>query len=227
MTIFKIGVLGGTFDPVHFGHLQMAEAAFKECSLDKVFFIPSASPPHKDETTVTSFTHRLAMLEIVSRESVHFECSAIEGHLPFPSYTIDTLRALEDLFLEETDLFFIIGEDAFLDFKSWKSYEEILGMVNIAIARRDGYRKTQLIDFLKMIGYTRQNNCWRRQGRGKKIFLLHTIPGNFSSTLIRKKMKEGILPEGDIPEGVLEYIIKHQLYRSDLKHDPHPAGPIS
>ncbi|EKD33804.1 MAG: hypothetical protein ACD_75C02590G0014 [uncultured bacterium] len=227
MTIFKIGLLGGTFDPVHFGHLQLAEVALRECSLNKVFFVPAASPPHKDETTVTSFAHRVAMLEIVSATSSHFACSAIEGQLPTPSYTFDTLRALGDFFLEDTDLFFIIGVDAFLDIKTWKSYREILRLVNIVIAQRNGFRKAQLVDFLQALGYTQQTNCWQGDDGRKKIFLLAAQPGNFSSTLIRKKIKEGILPAGDIPEGVIEYIYKHQLYQVDAtKREPHLAGRI-
>lgn len=227
MTISKIGLLGGTFDPVHFGHLQLAEAALRECSLDKVFFVPAASPPHKDETTVTSFAHRVAMLEIVSAKNSHFACSAIEGQLPTPSYTFDTLHALGDFFPEDADLFFIIGVDAFLDIKTWKSYREILRLVNIVIAQRNGFRKTQLVDFLKTIGYTGQKKCWQGDDGRKKIFLLEAQPGNFSSTLIRKKIKEGILPEGDIPEGVIEYIYKHQLYQADAKkREPDLAGRI-
>lgn len=224
MTISKIGLLGGTFDPVHFGHLQLAEVALRECGLDKIFFLPAASPPHKAEMTVTSFAHRVAMLEIVSALSDRFACSTIEGQLPAPSYTIDTLRALEETFLEKSDLFFIIGVDAFLDLKTWKSYREILQLVNIVVAERSGYRKTQLIDFLKGIGYTWHNNSWQGEDGQKKIYLLDARPGNFSSTLIRKKMEAGVLPTEDIPEGVIDYIIKHQLYQSKLKQERHQAG---
>lgn len=226
MTILKIGLLGGTFDPVHFGHLQLAEVALRECGLDKVLFVPAASPPHKVELTVTSFAHRVAMLEIASAQSTRFACSSIEGRLPAPSYTVDTLRALGDAFLDKSDLFFIIGVDAFLDLKTWKSYHEILRLVNIVVAQRKGYRKTQLVDFLEIIGYTWHNNCWHGDDGQKKIFLLDAKPGNFSSTLIRKKIAGGILPTGDIPEGVIDYIINHQLYHSKLKREQHQAGNI-
>ena len=134
MTTSRIGLLGGTFDPVHTGHLQLAEAALREGNLDQVLFIPSASPPHKVGTPITSFAHRLAMLELVSKRNPRFACSGIEGDLPAPSYTIDTLRVLGGLFPEETKFFFIIGIDAFLDFATWKSYRDILRLVNIVIA---------------------------------------------------------------------------------------------
>ena len=219
MTVSKFGLLGGTFDPVHFGHLNLAEAALKECSLAKVFFIPSASPPHKDGRTITAFNHRVAMLEIVSKHYEHFSCSAIEGELPTPSYTIDTLRALGEFFLEESELFFIIGADAFLDIKTWKLYQEILCLVNLVIAQRKGFHKTELVDFLKNIGYTWGNNCWHGEGNQKKIFLLHEEPGNFSSTLIREKFKDGVSPDGDIPQGVIEYITNNKLYLAEVERN--------
>lgn len=216
MTTSRIGLLGGTFDPVHTGHLQLAEAALRECRLDRILFIPSASPPHKVGTPITSFAHRLAMLELVSKGNPWFACSAIEGDLPTPSYTIDTLRVLGGLFPGETEFFFIIGVDAFLDFATWKSYRDILRLVNIVISLRNGYTRIQLIEFLQSIGYFWQDNSWREEhGIGKEIVILQTIPGQFSSTRIRKRIKEGILPTGDTPEEVLEYIVKHQLYETE------------
>jgi len=216
VTTSRIGLLGGTFDPVHTGHLQLAEAALRECRLDRILFIPSASPPHKVGTPITSFAHRLAMLELVSKGNPRFACSAIEGDLPTPSYTIDTLRVLGGLFPGETEFFFIIGVDAFLDFATWKSYRDILRLVNIVIALRNGYTRIQLTEFLQSIGYFWQDNSWREEyGGGKEIFVMQTIPGQFSSTKIRKRVKEGILPTRDIPEKVLEYIVKHQLYQKE------------
>ena len=215
MTTSRIGLLGGTFDPVHTGHLQLAEAALRECNLDRILFIPSASPPHKIGTPITSFAHRLAMLKLVSSRNPRFTCTEIEGDLPTPSYTIDTLRVLGGLFPAETEFFFIIGVDAFLDFATWKSYRDILRLVNIVIALRNGNTRTQLTEFLQKIGYFWQNNSWREESGGKTIFILQTIPGQFSSTRIRKKIKRGLLPTGDIPAEVLEYIVKHQLYQTE------------
>ncbi len=217
MTALRIGLLGGTFDPVHTAHLQLAEAAIRECGLDKIIFIPSASPPHKVGMPITPFDDRLAMLELVSRRNSRFSCSGIEGDLPFPSYTIDTLHVLDQVYPKGTEFFFIVGVDAFIEFPSWKSYRDILRLVDIVIALRHGYGKAQLTDFLQSIGYFWQDNSWREKNGGKKIFLLQTIPAQFSSTLIRKKMKEGVLPVEEVPVEVLEYIVKHQLYQTEPK----------
>jgi nicotinate-nucleotide adenylyltransferase len=213
VSLSRLGLLGGTFDPVHTGHLQLALASLAEFGLDQVLFIPSASPPHKLGVPITSFAHRLAMLELASRCSPMLACSGIEGKLPGPSYTIDTLHALAGMF-PETELYFIIGVDAFLDFATWKSYREILHQVDILIALRDGYNKRQLNDFLQKIGYFWQDNVWRHAQSKKNIFLLKAIPGQFSSTLIRKKIRAGILPQEDVPREVLEYIVDHKLYQA-------------
>ena len=116
MTTRKIGLLGGTFDPIHYGHLQLAESALVECKLDKVVFIPSALPPHKNGAVITSFRHRLAMLSLAGQGFNGFECNAIEGDLPKPSYTIDTLRELLKHYKSDCQLYFMIGADAFLDY---------------------------------------------------------------------------------------------------------------
>lgn len=216
MNTSRIGLLGGTFDPVHTGHLQLAEAALRECCLDRVLFIPSASPPHKVGVPITSLAHRLAMLELVCRCNPRFTCSAIEGELPTPSYTIDTLRALGDQFPRETEFFFIIGVDAFLDFATWKSYRDILRLVNIVISFRNGHTPNQLTEFLQSIGYFWQNTRWRDEhGGGRAITILQTIPGQFSSTTIRRRIRGGIRPTGDTPDQVIDYIVKHQLYRTE------------
>ncbi len=102
----RIGLLGGTFNPVHFGHLQLADAAMAECALDQVVFIPACQPPHKNEASITSFSHRIAMLQIVGANNKHLSCTAIERELPTPSYTIDTLRAIGEGFPVGVNFFF-------------------------------------------------------------------------------------------------------------------------
>lgn len=225
MTVSRIGLLGGTFDPVHNAHLQLAEASLRECVLDRILFIPSASPPHKVGAPITPFAHRLAMLELVSKRNPRFACSGVEGDLPSPSYTIDTLHTLGGMFPEGTEFFFIVGIDAFLDFPSWKSYRDILRLVDIVIALRHGYTMDRLTNFLQSIGYFWQDNYWRVKDGKQRIFLLQTIPARFSSTSIRKSITEGFLPVEEIPEEVLEYIVKHQLYRADAVRDRSETAP--
>ncbi len=214
----NIGLLGGTFNPVHFGHLQLADAAMAECSLDQVVFIPSSQPPHKDEGSIAAFAHRIAMLQIAGRNAKRFSCTAIESELPTPSYTIDTLRAMRVLYPTDARFFFIIGADAFLDLLSWKAYDEILRCVTLIVAERKGYHSEKIYEFLKNLQYAEHGGYWQRKNGARKIILLHTMPGNYSSTAIREKIGRGIFPENEMPDGVIEYIKKHTLYQATDIH---------
>lgn len=213
MTQKRLGLLGGTFNPVHFGHLQLAYAAMQECNLRQVIFIPSNRPPHKDEASITSFSHRLAMLQIVSAMDKRLSCTAIERELPTPSYTIDTLLAIGSRFPEDAQFHFIIGADAFLDLLSWKAYEEILQRVTVIVSPRKGYHADQLSEFMTTLHYTDHGRCWRRKDGLREIIVLQTVPEGYSSTMIRDRLGKGILPTEEIPSGVIEYIKEHALYQ--------------
>lgn len=213
MTQKRIGLLGGTFNPVHFGHLQLAYAAMEECTLEHVIFIPSNQPPHKNEALITSFSHRLAMLQIVGAMDKRLSCTAIERELSTPSYTIDTLRAIGSRFPLDVNFHFIIGADAFLDLLSWKSYEEILQRVTLIVAQRKGYHADRLCEFLRSLQYTDHGMFWRRNGGWRDIILLQTVPDGHSSTMIRDQIHKGSFPANEIPSGVIEYIKEHALFQ--------------
>ncbi len=215
MTSRKIGLLGGTFDPVHYGHLQLAESALEEFRLDKVIFIPSAQPPHKKETSLTLFSHRLAMLSLAKQGLESFECDAIEGTLAKPSYTIDTLRALRRHFKTDCQLYFIIGADAFLDILTWKSYLEVLQTVHILLSGRKGYNWTNVANLLRKLHYKEHRNSWVGDNTKKEIFLLNKTPEEYSSSVVRNMIKNGESVHRLIPQAVLEYIQKNKLYQSE------------
>ncbi len=219
MTVKKIGLLGGTFDPVHYGHLELAESALMECGLDKVIFIPAAEPPHKTSTAVSTFGHRLAMLELATQGMKGFECNAIEGLLPKPSYTIDTLRVLQRHYQEDYNndyqLYFMIGADAFLDILTWKSHRDVLLSVHILLSRRKGYTGERLVDLLKNLGYREGKSFWCADDDKKDIYILERTPGEQSSSGIRGMIAKGESVERFLPPSVLLYIQKNKLYHYD------------
>jgi nicotinate-nucleotide adenylyltransferase len=217
VTYRKIGLLGGTFDPIHYGHFQLAEAALKECRLDKVVFIPSAQPPHKNCASVTPFKHRLAMLTLAGEGINGFECNAIEGRLPKPSYTIDTLRVLQEYYQSDCQLYFMIGADAFLDIMTWKSHLEVLDSMNIILSRRKGYKEAQLADLLKKLGCKAGDGSSYWTDCQKNIYILDKTPEDLSSSTIRNKIRQGASVEQFLPESVINYIQKHKLYQLDNK----------
>lgn len=214
MTQKKIGLLGGTFDPVHYGHLQLAESALVECGLDKVIFIPAAAPPHKNSTAVSSFSHRLAMLELAIQGKKSFECDAIEELLPKPSYTIDTLRVLQRHYHNDYLLYFMLGADAFLDILSWKTHRQVLCSVHIILSQRKGYIDERLADLLKKLGYTAGQGLWHADDEKKDIFILERTPDEQSSSGIRSMIGKGQSVQRFLPPAVMRYIEKNKLYQT-------------
>lgn len=215
MSLTKIGVLGGTFDPVHYGHLQLAESALEECGLDKVLFIPAALPPHKDGASVTSFAHRAAMLQLASKTSSRFTCDLIESRLPKPSYTIDTLQQLQKTYGQQVRLFFILGADAFLDIATWKSYQSLLDLVTVIISLREGYQSRVLLQLLGELGYEKQGGNRYRKDSAREVCILNSTPAAVSSSSIRSMIRQGEPVHNLIPPNVERYIQKYMLYQTD------------
>lgn len=207
----RVGVLGGTFDPVHKGHFQLAEHARKEVDLTKILFVPAAQPPHKYRV-FTSFTHRLKMLELHCAGHRDLHCLGIEESLPKPSYTVDTLAALRRIY-EGAELCFILGTDAFLDLMSWKAYPDILSAVEFVISPRIGYREQKLRDYLHSLGYESSGNIWHCNNK-KNIYLLSGIPLEVSSQEIRALLGRGAAVEQFLHPDVTRYIQDNGLYCS-------------
>lgn len=198
----KIGIMGGTFDPIHIGHLVTAEAVRIEYLLDKVIFIPAANPPHKQDQQVTPAMHRYIMTVMATNSNPYFFVSDIELERPGLSYTIDTVTRLIGRFGAQTDFYCITGADAIQELPTWEKVHELLALCHFIAATRPGCIST-LDDVITYFG---------SQGR-KRIHRLATPELEISSTDIRDRVKNGLSIKYIVPESVETYILKEGLYR--------------
>ncbi len=193
----KIGIMGGTFDPIHVGHLMIAEAVWDEYNLEKIIFIPSANPPHKN-SVMTSAKHRFNMTLLATCSNPHFDVSSIEMERVGPSYTIDTIRALKKLYGDNTELYFIIGADCIEELPTWHQIEELLKMCNFIVTKRPNYTPDLTIIEQNYTNY--------------KMKILQTPELEISSTNIRERIKKGYSIQYITTEQVQQYIRKEELY---------------
>ena len=136
----RIGILGGTFNPIHNGHLKIAEEVLKRLGLDKILFMPAYIPPHKDKEGIIDARHRIEMVRLAIADNPGFELSFIEIERGGVSYTIDTLRELGHIYGKKAELFFIIGIDAFLEIEAWKDAEALLASCNFIVIMRTSFQ---------------------------------------------------------------------------------------
>lgn len=215
----KIGILGGTFDPVHFGHLRTAEEIGEFFGLKKVYLVPSNNPPHKRGRTITPFQDRFYMIRYAIKDSDILEVLDIEGKRIGYSYTIDTLRELSSdrYFGKDAEIYFIIGIDAFMEIETWKEYKELFKYANFVIVRRSGYNNKDdsvknLIRKLRLF-QEQKNKDKIELSTGKHIYMVKVTNMDISSTQIRELIKKGKSISFLLPEKVKEYILKNGLYR--------------
>ncbi len=201
----RLGIMGGTFDPIHYGHLVAAEMARSKFNLSKVLFIPSGTPPHKDRSDISAASLRYEMIERAIQDNPSFDISAIELERKGPSYTVDTLRVLRDLWPEH-DLYFITGSDVLREIFSWREVEEILLMTEFIGAARPGFDAS---DFLLKV----QQEHPETQG---KIHYLEVPALAISSTDIRTRVKDGQPIRYLLPEPVRLFIQEHGLYTDEI-----------
>lgn len=198
----RIGLMGGTFNPIHMGHLITAEAVWETFGLDEVLFIPSAHPPHKDEHGMIAPNHRLRMTELAIRGNPHFRISDIELRRQGPSYAVDTVRTLKEIYGDDAELYFITGADAVNDLSTWYHARELLGVCHFIAATRQGAE----LDMERLQAHFGE--------LGKThIHRLPTPALEISSTDIRERLLQGRSVRYLVPAVVEEYIGKEGLYR--------------
>jgi len=215
----RIGILGGTFDPIHLGHLRSAEEVCQRLNLDKIYLIPSASPPHKTKEPVTSFRHRLAMTRLASDSSPLLDAMDLEGRRSGLSYSIETLREFHSIFRPDPDLFFILGMDAFLEISTWKEYERLFDYAHFVVITRAGFQSHGLMAVLSElnVGIKRKEDepDLFIAPSGKTVMLIRATIMDISSTRIREMVKGNMSIRFLVPESVRTYIAERGLYRND------------
>jgi len=198
----RLGIFGGTFDPVHYGHLLVAEQSLEQCRLDQIWFIPAGIPPHKLERTIASGKARAEMLELAIAGHNRFRVDRRELDRAEPCFTVDTLAALsaEDATRE---LFFLMGADSLQDFPTWRDPQRILQLAHLAVVNRGGAPLPNLEPLRDILG-----------DRASRVHFV-TIPGNdLSSSDIRRRAGQGQSIRFMTPRAVECYIETHALYRS-------------
>jgi len=214
----KMGVLGGTFDPVHYGHLRAAEEALEALGLDGILFIPAASPPHKSQAGIEDFEHRCEMLKLAVADQPQFEVSDLERRLPGKSYTAVTLRKLQEVLAEGTELFFLVGMDAFLELHTWWHYRELFELSNLVVLRRPGHDEEWIPVFLRE--HVSPLYAWQAESgafvhpRMLPVFVVRNTYLGISSTRIRWLAAYGKSIRYLVPHEVLRYIAEKRLYQS-------------
>lgn len=216
----KIGLLGGTFDPVHNGHLAVAEHVRRTLGLDSIWFIPAALPPHKDRhadgQAISAFSHRISMLKQAIKGNSGFIISDIEAKRPSPSYSIDTINLLFSLLAKDTEFYFIIGADAFLEINTWKRYRELPTLMHFIVISRHAYDPDEVGKCIRknFAGYTYypSSRIWSSPSSRGCFILLHMEPVPISSTEVRAMVRDGKDINGLVPQAVADYIRKNRLY---------------
>lgn len=192
----RIGVYGGTFDPIHQGHLIIAESIREDFNLDKVVFIPAAAPPHKDSPQMTKVGARLKMVELAIADNPYFEISKIEIQRGGISYTVDTVRTLRAYYPSTAELFLLIGADSLIELPTWKTPKELFNLCQVLVLPRPGFEINKAEERFR-----------------KKATLAKTPLIEICSTDIRRRVKEGKSIRYLVPPAVGEFIQKEGLYR--------------
>jgi nicotinate-nucleotide adenylyltransferase len=226
----NIALFGGTFDPIHRGHVVVARAAAAKFGLKQIWFVPADIPPHKQKTPITSFYHRYAMVSLALAGEKEFVPSLLEAADPAmnggkhqPSYSIDTVRRVKKTLGKSDRLYFLIGMDAFQDIAKWHKADELLGECDFIVAARPGFSLADVASSLpdKLRPQPAVTKLFRKQKMDGPLVLpgvtLHMLPEtheNISATQIRAAVDRGGALKRLLPDAVADYIHKEHLYRN-------------
>lgn len=213
----RLAVIGGTFNPIHYGHLRVAEEVRESLGLDKILFIPTFMPPHKTDEPMTPPETRLDMARLAVSDNPGFEVSDIEIKRGGKSYTIDTVRALKSGAGEDLKVFLVVGSDSFNDITTWCEYGELFRLSSFVVVERPGYAvktpgEVLPVELARKFWYDASAGAFMNSD-GSTITYLQTTLIDISSSGIRRKVREGRSVRYLLPGQVMDYIYGQKLYR--------------
>jgi nicotinate-nucleotide adenylyltransferase len=214
----KVGIFGGTFNPIHLGHLRSAEEIRETFTLDRLYFVPAARPPHRSGDTLVSAAHRLKMVELAVADNPFFQASAVELERTGPSYSVDTIRSFRQA-LEPESLFFVVGFDAFRELHTWKEYASIPGLCHLIVTSRPGVSTPPPDQFLPValqpaLWYDPVQKMYRHTSGHSLVF--HEIHGlQISASQVRALLRQSKSVRYLVPPTVAAYIADNSLYQPE------------
>lgn len=214
----KVGIFGGTFNPIHLGHLRSAEEIRETFALDRIYFVPAARPPHRSGDTLVSATHRLRMVELAVADNPFFQASAVELERTGLSYSVDTIRYFRHE-LEPAAVFFVVGLDAFREIHTWKEYASIPMLCHLIVTSRPGVPTPPQEQLLPValqpaLCYDSSRKMYRHASGHTLVF--HKIQGlQISASQVRAILRQRKSVRYLVPSPVAAYIINNELYKQE------------
>ncbi|BFU95811.1 MAG: putative nicotinate-nucleotide adenylyltransferase [Nitrospira sp.] len=217
----RLGLLGGTFNPVHFGHLTMARQIRRALDFDRILFIPTGDPPHKSGRDLASAEDRYEMVRLAIGSEAGLTISDVEIRRPGKSYTIDTIRLLRQEYGSQTNFFFLIGLDAFLEFPTWREPNALLELCSFVVMNRPGTSFQELTRLNQFHALPGESLAALDAGTishvdiplgNRRIVCLHLTPSEISASDIRRRVRTGLSVVNLLPPTVESYILQHHLY---------------
>ena len=199
--MLRIGVLGGTFDPIHYGHLAAAEEARVKLNLGKVLFAVAGLPPHKLDEEVTPVEYRVAMVRLGIASNPHFEISLVDVDRPGPSYTVDTISILREQWGQDAEFFFVMGLDSLVEVPTWHQPQRLIQLCHLVAVARPGFEAnmSQLEESVP--------------GISSRMKIISMPEVDISSSDLQLRVREGLPIKYQVPEEVERYIREHKLYQ--------------
>lgn len=214
----KWGLLGGTFDPIHMGHLRCAEEILEMFDLNRIIFVPASRPPHKLGAEITPFFHREQMVRLAIEDNPSFSFSDVENQREGKSYSVETIEHFLNRYLKDLELYFILGQDAFHAIQTWRDWNRLLLLCHMVVMTRPGYENKGLAtilpeDFSSRFTYEEELDGYRGP-TGHMIYFREVTFLDIASSNIRLRAKASQSIAYLVPDAVRRYIVKNELYKS-------------